>query len=555
MSSFDAAEHILFGTDFEGGMQNFLRYLQVAQRANLPCVRLTHRSAPLPSLDAPDSAWVDPDFELRVDPGCHWVLGGDTPDHGTHDLTLIRWFVELKRRDPDSVTLLVGNRDCDKIRLYQELRSVRCMDRLYAVTSGDKPEEPYWKAQNKRIGLKKYIEEYLPEELLQEIEPNQSRQTIADGFRNLSFRTKQHLYLYWMLGQSMGAPQAYLRRKDELAWMRGRAVSYDEVLTSFLEESEPGTGLYWQYLSLGEVMVRREGILWIHGAVTIDSYIAVFIAGKQWQWLPSSIHGCSLAHWQSLDARERQKMRNNFLDHWSSKPSLEEMTNALQNEVKSQYTHHLKSEWTLLENVHPTLTVPLINRGYLNMACSLENSGLPISNDWNRHGDTPLDRRHTDFMIRAGIHTQIMGHIPQGNTPRVLSQQVYPAKNVVFRLAWADTTHKDAHSGTPNVESIRVQFDSRHIHLRIHEENECRVYPPMSTGGSVELEYANLIGLGYQYLPESLLMQYLPAEDVSDFTVHTPWSVDCLADEVLYRQKHGHYHQFKFYSFKKIISD
>ena len=51
----------------------------------------------------------------------HFVYGGDTVDKGPGDIRLVRALVNLKRRYPDRVHLLVGNRDLNKLRLPSEL--------------------------------------------------------------------------------------------------------------------------------------------------------------------------------------------------------------------------------------------------------------------------------------------------------------------------------------------------------------------------------------------------------------------------------------------------
>ncbi len=63
-------------------------------------------------------------LELR-DKGAHFVYGGDCFDKGAGDARLARALVDLKRRHPDRVFLLLGNRDVNKMRLRAELHPVR----------------------------------------------------------------------------------------------------------------------------------------------------------------------------------------------------------------------------------------------------------------------------------------------------------------------------------------------------------------------------------------------------------------------------------------------
>ena len=49
-------------------------------------------------------------------PNMYFVFGGDLFDKGPGDIRLARMLVGLKRRHPDRVFLLMGNRDINKLR-------------------------------------------------------------------------------------------------------------------------------------------------------------------------------------------------------------------------------------------------------------------------------------------------------------------------------------------------------------------------------------------------------------------------------------------------------
>ena len=91
-----------FATDIEGNMAYLCRYV-----ARSRVVRW----------DASDASRLD-----LVDPTRHYfVFGGDLFDKGPHDERLSRLLVDLKRRYPTRVFLLMGNRDINKLRLASEL--------------------------------------------------------------------------------------------------------------------------------------------------------------------------------------------------------------------------------------------------------------------------------------------------------------------------------------------------------------------------------------------------------------------------------------------------
>ena len=59
--------------------------------------------------------------KLILKDGCYFVHGGDIVDKGNGDIRLCRQLVDLKKRYPKRVFLLVGNRDLNKFRFSAEL--------------------------------------------------------------------------------------------------------------------------------------------------------------------------------------------------------------------------------------------------------------------------------------------------------------------------------------------------------------------------------------------------------------------------------------------------
>ena len=62
--------------------------------------------------------------DVSLADGWHFVCGGDVVDKGGKvggSVRVTRSLLELKRKYPDRVTLLLGNRDVNKMRLTSEL--------------------------------------------------------------------------------------------------------------------------------------------------------------------------------------------------------------------------------------------------------------------------------------------------------------------------------------------------------------------------------------------------------------------------------------------------
>ena len=60
------------------------------------------------------------DIELKNE-RCHFVFGGDLWDRGPGDMRVLGDLLRLKRRYPERVHFVLGNRDLNKLRLLAEL--------------------------------------------------------------------------------------------------------------------------------------------------------------------------------------------------------------------------------------------------------------------------------------------------------------------------------------------------------------------------------------------------------------------------------------------------
>jgi Calcineurin-like phosphoesterase len=155
--------------------------------------------------------------QLEVTPGNVLVFGGDAVDRGPWGRRVVRTLLEARRRTPDRVILLAGNRDINKLRLPREL-------------SGHPPART-------------------PPE-------------VAAGDRVTLLR--------WIMANTMGARDAFEFRRTELAIERKAAVTDDDVVQSFLADSVPG-GELAEYIAECQLAYRAGDTLFLHGGVTEES--------------------------------------------------------------------------------------------------------------------------------------------------------------------------------------------------------------------------------------------------------------------------------------------
>lgn len=59
--------------------------------------------------------------EVKLRDNSGFVFGGDSVDKGSYDIRFVKDLLNLKKKNPDRVVLLIGNRDANKLRFHSEL--------------------------------------------------------------------------------------------------------------------------------------------------------------------------------------------------------------------------------------------------------------------------------------------------------------------------------------------------------------------------------------------------------------------------------------------------
>ncbi|CAJ1362624.1 unnamed protein product, partial [Effrenium voratum] len=95
-------------TDIEGNWEYFLRFV--------------HKSKAL-FWDGEERGVMGPGI-LKLRSNGMLVFGGDAPDKGPGDIRIVKMLLELKRRYPLQVHIILGNRDLMKLRFPAELEAV-----------------------------------------------------------------------------------------------------------------------------------------------------------------------------------------------------------------------------------------------------------------------------------------------------------------------------------------------------------------------------------------------------------------------------------------------
>lgn len=191
-----ADQTVTYVTDVEGQWERFASFV-----------------AGNPHLDLVDDALV-------IRPGATFVFGGDAIDRGARGRAIVRMLLACKRRQPDQLVLLAGNRDINKLRLVTELDGAP---------------------------------------------PRHAPDDVQRGPRGALLR--------WIFEHTMGAAQAFDFRRQELA-SEGRATADDDVAESYLEDLAPG-GELTEYLGACQLAWRAGHTLFVHGGVAAPALTQV----------------------------------------------------------------------------------------------------------------------------------------------------------------------------------------------------------------------------------------------------------------------------------------
>lgn len=166
-----------------------------------------------------------------------FVYGGDVCDKGGSDLYILEQLLNFRELYPDRVFFLLGNRDINKIRITQEIQQ-------------KKHDGCWWFKGLNVIG--------------DPLHSNSSNKRIpCDQIERLK----------WMLKSTMGSPDAFQFRLEELDTVTSTsAVKEKDVLESYLNICRPD-GLFGQYIKHAHLILKIDDILFMHGGLPITNII------------------------------------------------------------------------------------------------------------------------------------------------------------------------------------------------------------------------------------------------------------------------------------------
>ena len=320
------------------------------------------------------------DGRWKLSEGERFVFLGDAVDRGPGSIRVVRTLLQLKEDYPDQVSLILGNRDINKLRVYSILKAHegKAIPEVIRV--------PYIKYLNQEHGFNLDLATGLDE-----------LRHVAGDFDNQITRLKVIL-----LG--MNAPGAFEFAREELALLNGNMEINDRMVFEKLVGDWKEGGEFHEYLRKGQISDIIDGTLYVHGAISSESF--GYVPGHE--------------------------SRYKNVNSWSKAINL-----WAQDEITSWSTDY--KEGTGLIEYHAPKTGSISNIKSVVYHRFSDDSGNPV-----------LPKKElTETLVDQGVHRVVVGHTPVQDFP-------LSVRNSKFELLLTDVSH----SKLKHLPLIRIDKDT-----------------------------------------------------------------------------------------------
>jgi len=359
---------------------------------------------------------------LVLSDGWSVVFGGDYVDKGPCDapggsIRVVTVLTALKRAYPERVSLILGNRDINKMRISSELAQSE-------IDAIDTLPGPHWVPFNRSVTPKARLK----------------RQISASESIDESDVADDHVYaanslaarVQWMLVDTMGADGEFERRRAEMALLQGVGpsdVSDVDVASDFVASVQPG-GWMLELLDLGELAVVRGDCLFVHGGLTdanvtccygrVPRSTEVYSDAREW--------ASALNRWKASQLDEWRQQ-----PQWSAPPAAVSVGDAAawaagKVALMAGPDGRVRGGEALIDYVTPGSPIPscVYSR-------HLDKRGMPMQ--------LPPD---LVAQLRAsGITRVVVGHTPHGVAPTIIKSELPSDTSGGVTLIMADTSYSD----------------------------------------------------------------------------------------------------------------
>lgn len=371
------AQKVSYVTDIEGNWNYFCNFVELSDVVNWS-VAGDHRQAK----EAP---------ELILQDGWHFVFGGDSCDKGPGSLRCLQALVQLKKRYPDRVHLLMGNRDINKMRFSSEITA----EEVHRLS----PSSPaaFWVPENKRVSPWQYLRRLVA----------QTKGITEDSVTDCDIRNActQSNLLRYHLKEDMGSDGEFEFRRSELAHMWGRneqLVSDADVILSYEKSVAPG-GVMREYLELAELACLLGSTLFVHGQLIGKQYTDC--GHEDVAWAIGCVPRCRGEGFDRVDdlrlwVHQLNQFARDSVAEWGAKSTWQKPPVDATAEGWSG-----RGGAKLIAYGTPGSQVPSVVYGRW-----LEDNCMPKA----------YPKELVEYLSDSGVDRVIVGHTPHGNCPTVI---------------------------------------------------------------------------------------------------------------------------------------
>mmetsp|Transcript_5981 Transcript_5981/g.8457 ORF Transcript_5981/g.8457 Transcript_5981/m.8457 type:complete len:568 (+) Transcript_5981:250-1953(+) len=329
----------------------------------------------------------DENYSLSLAPNTMLVHGGDSPDKGPGDIRVVKALLQLKRKYPDRVFLICGNRDINKLRFMSELHD----------TEVNTSTDIYW--DPKAPTLSEYRKKNPP--------PDHTSSEAVASARAVS-------KLKWILECTMGSQTTFETRRMELNTLKNvgggdsDVTDDDEVLQSFRDSVNPSGDDPWmlEYLRYGQLMLIIGDCLFVHGG--IDDKCLDQVPGRS----SSAATATGLESWCVALNQFYSDMILEFENEpfWSQ-PALSSSSEGDHHGEHQKLKQNCSTRRTRGGELLMDYGLPGGNGGATIVCCS-----HVVNGNWVRP-----DRATVQYLVNGGISRLFVGHTPSGDCPGAIT--------------------------------------------------------------------------------------------------------------------------------------
>ena len=195
--------------------------------------------------------------ELQLAPEAAFVFNGDAVDKGSHDARFVNELVDLADRYPGRVTIILGNRDLNKMRLAQELHP----EHIARVPLKDHPGV-YWTKGKSEKGIADSLA----------VTPGITTNAMGEVENTVANRVR------WILAHTMGAATTFELRRREMEEC-GLVPSSDDAVAQSFVDSVKANGFMTRLLKRGQLVKVIGNTLFLHGG--LDESVVGWVPGDE----------------------------------------------------------------------------------------------------------------------------------------------------------------------------------------------------------------------------------------------------------------------------------